>query len=66
MRNQAPHKPDEARPAKIEEDYSRVFTPHPLPYHGIFTEQDSLEQPSQLIYVPSTTTPTLKTDAKLV
>ncbi len=40
-----------------EQNYVQIFTPHPLPYQGLYTDEDSLEQPSQLIYVPSTTTP---------
>jgi hypothetical protein len=40
-----------------EQDYVQTFTPHPLPYQGLYTDEDSLEQPSQLKYVPSTTTP---------
>jgi len=42
--------------SEIERDYQRVFLPHQLPYRGIYTEEDSLEQPSALTYVPSTTT----------
>jgi hypothetical protein len=41
----------------IEREYESVFSPHPLPYQGIYTDDDSLEQPSALKYVPSTTTP---------
>jgi hypothetical protein len=54
------------RPAKTEQDYLQIFTPHPLPYQGLYTEEDSLEQPSQLRYVPSTTTPSVVLNAKLV
>jgi len=46
-----------ARPKNTEQDYLQIFTPHPLPYQGLYTEEDSLEQPSQLKYVSSTTTP---------
>ena len=42
--------------SEIERDYQRIFIPHQLPYQGIITEDDSLEQPSPLKYVPSTTT----------
>ncbi len=45
------------RTEAIEHDYLQTFTPHPLPYQGLYTDEDSLEQPSQLKYVPSTTTP---------
>lgn len=40
-----------------ENNYLQIFTPHPLPYQGLYTDEDSLEQPSQLKYVHSTTTP---------
>ena len=46
-------------PTKTEKDYVQIFTPHSLPYKGLYTEEDTLEQPSQLIYVPSTTTPSV-------
>jgi len=46
-------------PATIEQNYVQLFTPHPLPYQGLYTDEDSLEQPSQLKYVPSTTTPSV-------
>lgn len=59
MKTQAPRKPEQARPAKVEQDYTQRFTAHPLPYQGIYTDEDSLEQPSQLKYVPSTTTPSV-------
>ncbi len=42
-----------------EQTYVQIFTPHPLPYQGLYTDEDSLEQPSQLKYVPSTTTPSV-------
>lgn len=40
-----------------EMDYRQLFTPLPLPYQGVYTDDDSLEQPSALKYVPATTTP---------
>lgn len=43
---------------KIERDYQTVFSPMPLPYQGIFTDEDSLEQPSALRYIPTTAAPT--------
>ena len=49
-------KPKVVKKSEIERDYQRVFLPHQLPYRGIYTEDDSLEQPSALTYVPSTTT----------
>jgi hypothetical protein len=45
--------------ATTEQNYVQIFTPHPLPYQGLYTDEDSLEQPSQLKYVPSTTTPSV-------
>ena len=46
-----------SRKKTLEQDYRQVFTPHPLPYQSVFTDEDSLEQPSALKYVPTTTTP---------
>jgi len=45
-----------AKKPEIEHEYRKVFLPYQLPYQGIYTEDDSLEQPSALKYVPSTTT----------
>ncbi len=39
--------------------YLQTFTAFPLPYHGVLTENDSLEQPSALESVPSTSSPVL-------
>jgi hypothetical protein len=41
----------------IEREYQQVFTPRTLPSHGAYTDEDSLEQPSALKYVDSTTIP---------
>jgi hypothetical protein len=46
----------EKRPA-IEREYLTIFSPHPLPFQGLQTDEDSLEQPSALKYVPTTATP---------
>lgn len=42
----------------IEREYDTFFAPHPLPFRGLYAEQESLEQPSELIYVPATSAPT--------
>jgi hypothetical protein len=47
------------RDKTIEKEYKTVFSPYPLPYQGTYTDEDSLEQPSALKYVPSTTTPAI-------
>jgi hypothetical protein len=54
-----PVKDTSKHPTKTEQDYVQIFSPHSLPYRGLYTEEDTLEQPSQLIYVPSTTTPSV-------
>ena len=41
----------------IVQDYTKVFSPPPLPCQGAYTDEGSLEQPSALKYFPSTTTP---------
>jgi len=55
MKDQGTKKP--AQMLSFDEQYRQVFTPFPLPYHDIFTDADSLEQPSAQKYVPSTTMP---------
>ncbi|HWG22252.1 MAG TPA: hypothetical protein VG225_17135 [Terracidiphilus sp.] len=44
---------------EIEKQYLQLFAAFPLPYNGLYTDDDSLEQPSAQKYVPSTTMPTL-------
>jgi hypothetical protein len=50
-------KPPKKRNKTIEQEYQQTFTPHTLPYQGIYSDDDSLEQPSELKYVPTTSTP---------
>lgn len=45
--------------SELEHSYQTFFVPFPLPYQGLYTEDDSLEQPSPYKYVPSTTTPNI-------
>jgi hypothetical protein len=45
------------RPTTIADEYLRVFKYHPSPNQGMYTDHDSLEQPSELRYVLSTTSP---------
>jgi hypothetical protein len=45
------------RQTTLEKKYIGVFQPNPLPYQGIFTGNESLEQPSPLKDYPSTATP---------
>jgi hypothetical protein len=45
---------------RIEREYQQLFTPHPLPFQGINTDADNLEQPSMLKYFDSTTTPVIE------
>lgn len=53
-------KKENGRRRGIEREYETVFSPHPLPYQGIYTDEDSLEQPSALRYVPTTATPAVE------
>ena len=55
--SKSPSKREAKRESKRELQYTKIFFPHPLPYQGIYSEEDSLEQPSALKYVPSTTSP---------
>jgi hypothetical protein len=41
----------------LEQEYVGVFQPHVLPHQGLFTDNNSLEQPSPLTDYPSTATP---------
>lgn len=41
----------------VEKQYLKIFSPHPLPFQGLYTDEDTLEQPSALKYVPTTATP---------
>jgi hypothetical protein len=41
----------------VNREYQQFFAPHSLPFNGICTDSDSLEQPSVLKYVDSTTIP---------
>lgn len=44
----------------IEREYQQTFTPNPLPYRGLYTDPDSLEQPSALKNVPTTSAPNVE------
>ena len=44
----------------IENDYLQVFVPRPLLSQGLYTDEDSLEQPSELQDVPSTSAPSVE------
>ena len=58
MNNQTTSKVrSKGQPATIEDEYLRVFTSIPLQNHGPYGDNYSLEQPSELKYMPSTTSP---------
>jgi len=42
---------------EIERKYLTIFSPQRLPSRGAYTDDESLEQPSALKYVPTTATP---------
>jgi len=46
---------------RIEKEYDKIFVPYSLPYRGIYTDNDSLEQPSALEVVPTTASPAMET-----
>jgi hypothetical protein len=52
--------PKGRRQNKLEQQYQQLFTPYLLPYQGLYTDADSLEQPSALKYVPTTATPNVE------
>ncbi len=49
--------PETKTAKELELAYLQLFTSNPLPSHGLYTDDDSLEQPSALKYVPSTSNP---------
>jgi hypothetical protein len=58
-------KAGKGREKSLEREYRNVFSPALLPYRGIYTDQDSLEQPSALKVYPTTTTPGIEMDVRL-
>jgi len=44
----------EHKTGTIERKHQQFFTPHTLPFQGLYTDDDSLEQPSELKDVPTT------------
>ncbi len=53
------------REKTLEREYQQLFTPHLLPYHGLYTDEDNLEQPSALKAYPTTTTPGVEINTEL-
>jgi hypothetical protein len=45
------------RTKTLEQEYRRTFVPYPLPFQGVYTDEDSLEQPSALEQVPTISSP---------
>lgn len=58
-------KKETKKPATLEQEYLQTFAPRQLPYQGLYTDEDSLEQPSPLKYFPSTATPGIEMDIKI-
>jgi hypothetical protein len=57
VKKQVKTKMSNARPAKIEQEYVRLFTVPQIPRQYFHSDDYNLEQPSALKYVPSTTSP---------
>jgi len=57
VKNQVKMKSSKDRPAKIENEYVRLFTVPDAPHEAFYSDDYNLEQPSALKYVPSTTEP---------
>ncbi len=47
----------EPRESKAQRQHKDIFVPYQLPYQGLYTDRDSLEQPSALESVPTTASP---------
>lgn len=45
------------KPSELVKTYLSLFRSYPLPYQGLYTDEDSLEQPSALHVVPTTSSP---------
>jgi len=52
--------PRRSKAAPIERQYQQIFTPRPLPYQGHFADEDSLEQPSELVDILTTSAPSIE------
>jgi len=57
VKNQVKMKSSMDRPARIENEYLRLFTVPDSPREPFYSDDYNLEQPSALKYVPSTTEP---------
>ena len=57
VKNQVKMKSSKDRPARIEDEYVRLFTVPDTPHECFYSEEYDLRQPSALKYVPSTTEP---------
>jgi hypothetical protein len=57
VKNKVKMKPSKDRPARIENEYVRLFTVPDAPHECFYSEEYDLRQPSALKYVPSTTEP---------
>lgn len=58
------------RQQALEHEHGKLFSPISLPYQGIYTDEDSLEQPSAFKLFPTTAspgaaTPVVRPDAEL-
>jgi hypothetical protein len=49
-----------ATPSLLEHEYLQTFTPRKLPHQELYTDADSLEQPSELMDVPSISVPSIE------
>jgi|ERR1700677_4175745 hypothetical protein len=55
-----PQSKKQTGPSPLERDYLQTFIPRQLPYQGLYTDEDSLEQPSELMDVPSISVPSIE------
>ncbi len=50
----------QATPSQLEREHLQMFASRKLPYQGLYTDADSLEQPSELMDVPSISVPSIE------
>lgn len=57
MKTRKDKMPETPKDQILKVQYQKLFAAFPLPSHGLYTDEDSLEQPSAFKYVPTTATP---------
>jgi len=59
MKTRKDKMPETQKDKTLQVQYQKLFTSFPLPYNGLYTDEDSLEQPSAFKYVLTNATPSI-------